>query len=80
MTKGDIHFDLTKNDDWFDIKLLIHWKKGCDKKHCIKDKTYLKEIKIVFNRLNIFNNNFVHVGLGIGPIKTEIKNGTSVYQ
>ena len=39
VTKEDIHFDLTSNDDWFDIKSLIYYNKVCDNKQCIKDET-----------------------------------------
>ena len=36
VTKEDIHFDLTSNDDWFDIKLLIDCKKVWDNTQHIK--------------------------------------------
>ena len=73
MTKEDINFYLTSNDDWFDTKLLIYFKKGCDNKQCIKDKTYWNAAKVVFNKLKIFNTCFVHFGHGIGPIEMELK-------
>ena len=72
MKKEDINLDLIKNDDWFDIKLLIDWNKGCDNNKCIKDETYQNARKIVFKKLMIFSNHFVQFGLGIGPIEMEI--------
>ena len=68
MTKEDIHFSLTKKYDWFDIKLLIDFKKVCDKKLCINDETDQNEIKFVFNKLNTFSTHFLHFGCGIGSI------------
>ena len=73
MNKEDIHFDLTSNDDWVDINLIIDCKNGCDNKQCIKDDTYKNEMKFVFNKLKIFNKHFVQFGRGIGPIEMELK-------
>ena len=73
MTKGDIKFDLTKNDDWFDIRLLIDCKQVCGIKQFIQGETYLNAMKLVFNKLKIFSTQFVHFGLGIGPILIELK-------
>ena len=73
MTTEDIHFYLTKNDDWFDIKLLIDCKKGCDMKQCIQYETYQNEMKPVSKKLNIFSTHFVHFGRGIGTIQIELK-------
>ena len=56
-----------KIDDWFEIKLLIDCKKVCDIKQCIQDETYQNATKIVFKKLKIFSNHFVHFGRGIGP-------------
>ena len=56
---------LTKNDDWFDIKLLIHLKKGCDIKQFIHDETYQNAMIPVFKKLKIFSTHFVHFGRGI---------------
>ena len=69
MTKEDIHFDLTKNDDWFDTKLLIYVYKVCYNKQCIAYETYINAMKFVCEKLNIFSTHFVHFGLGIGPIE-----------
>ena len=73
MTKEDKHFDLTKNDDWFDIKLLFDGKKGCDIKQCIQDETYQNEMKLVFKKLMIFSTHCVQFGRGIGPIEMKLK-------
>ena len=69
MTKEGIHFDLTKNDDWFDIKLLT----DCKIKQCIQDDTYQNAMKLVFKKLNIFSTHFVQIGRGIGPVEIEFK-------
>ena len=79
MTKEDIYFDLTKNDDWFDIKLLIYCKKVCDIKQCIQDDTYQNTIKILFKKLNIFSTHFVHCGRGSGPIAIKINQMEPYY-
>ena len=73
MTKEDINFDLTKNDDWFDIKLLIDSKKLCDIKKFIQDETYRNAMKLLFKKLNIFSNHFLHFGRGIGPVEMKLK-------
>ena len=44
VVKEDIHFDLTKNNYYFDIKLQIDCIKGCDIKQCIQYETYQNEI------------------------------------
>ena len=72
VTKEDIHVDLTKIDEWFDIKLLIDYKKGCDIKQCIQDETYRNATKLVSKKLKIFSTHVVHVGCGIWPIEMEI--------
>ena len=65
---------IDKNDDWFDIKLLIDYKKGYGKKQCIKENKYQNAIKLlVFNNIKIFSTHFVHFGHGIGPIEMELK-------
>ena len=68
VNKEDTYFDMKKNYDWFDIKLLIYCKKVCDNEQCIYYETYRNEMKVVFNKLNIFSTNFVHFGHGIGTI------------
>ena len=73
MTKEDINVDLTKKDDWFDIKLLIDCNKRCDIKKCIQHETYQNTINVLFKTLKIFSTNFVHFGRGIGPIEMELK-------
>ena len=73
MTKEDIHFDLTKNDYWFDIKLLIYYKKGCDIKKCIEDETYQNTMELVSKKLSIFSTHFLDFGCGIIPIEMELK-------
>ena len=40
MTKEYIHFIFQKDDDWFDIKSLIDFKKGCDIKKFVQDETH----------------------------------------
>ena len=75
MTKEGIHFDLTKNDDWFDIKLLT----DCKIKQCIQDDTYQNAMKLVFKKLNIFSTRFVNFGRGIGPIEMERKQMVPQY-
>ena len=72
MNKEDIHFDLTKNDDWFDIKLINDCKKVCNTKQCIQDETYQNAMKSVFKKLKIFSNHFINFGHGIGPIEMEL--------
>ena len=72
MTKEDTHFYL-KNDDWFDIKLLIDCNKGCDKKQCINYETYQNSMKVVFKKRKIFSTHFVHSGRGIGLIEMELE-------
>ena len=69
MTKEDMHFVLTKGDDWFDIKLLIGCNKVCDIKQCIQDETYLNSIKNLLKILNMFSTPFLHFGHEIGPIE-----------
>ena len=69
MTKEDIHFDLTKNDDLFYIKLLIDCNKVCYNKQCIKDETYQTAMEVVFNTIRIFSAHFVHLGRGTGAIE-----------
>ena len=64
---------IDKNDDWFDIKLLIDCNKWRDNKQCIKDDTYQDATEVVSKKFNIFSTNFVHFGRGIGPIETEVK-------
>ena len=66
-------FWFDENDYWFDIKLLIDYKKGCDIKKCTQDETYRNEMKLVFKKIKIFSTNFVHFGHGIGPIEIELK-------
>ena len=68
MTKEDLHFDLTKYYYWFDMKLLIYYKKGFDIKQCIQDETYQNAMKLVFKKLKIFSTHFVQFGRVIGPI------------
>ena len=72
MNKEDIYFDLTKNDDWFDIKLLIDCKQGCDIKQRIQDEPYQNPMKLLFKKPNIFSTYFVHFGRGIGTISIEL--------
>ena len=73
VTKEGIHFDLTKNDDQLDIKLLIDFKKGYHIKQGIHDDTYQNAMKLVFKKHKIFSTHFVHFGRGIGPIEMELK-------
>ena len=63
-----MHFDLTSNDDWLNIKLLIYCNKVCYNKQCIKYDTYRNSMKVVFNKIEIFSTHFLHFGRGIGPI------------
>ena len=58
-----------KNDDWFDIKLIIDCKKGCYIKKCIWDDTHQNAMKTVFKKLNILSNNVLQFVRGIGPIE-----------
>ena len=69
MTKEDVNSYLTKNDYWFDIKLLIDFKNVCDIKKFIQDETHQNSMKVVFKKLKIFSTRFVHFGHGIGPIE-----------
>ena len=55
VTKEDINLYLTKNDDCFDIKWIIDFRKGCDIKHCIQDETHRNEMKLVFKKIKIFS-------------------------
>ena len=64
---------MTKNDDCFDIKLLIDCKERCDNKKYIQEDTYQNSMKLVFNKLKIFSTRFLHFGRVIGPIEMEIK-------
>ena len=73
MTKEDIYFYLTNNDDWFGRKLLIYCKKGCDIKQFIQYETYRNAIKLVCKKLNIFITHFVNFGCGIVPIGIKLK-------
>ena len=73
VTKEDIHHDLRKNNYWFDIKLLIYCKKGCDIIQYIQYETYLNVMKFLFKKLKIFSTHFIHFGRGIGPIEMELK-------
>ena len=79
MTKEDIHFDLTSNDDLFEIKLLIDCNKRCDNKQFVKNKTYQNAKKFVFNKLNIISTHLVHFVHGIGPIVMELKQAEPQY-
>ena len=79
MTKEDINFYLTINDDWFDIKLQIDSKKGCDIKQCIQDETYKNAMKFVMKKPKIFSIYFLHFGCGIEPIELEVKQMESQY-
>ena len=63
---------LTKNDDWFDIKLLIYCKKGYDIKQCIQYETYQNKMKMLFKKLKILSTHYAHFGRGIGPIEREL--------
>ena len=63
---------MTKNDGWFDIKLLIYCKKGCDIKQLIQYETYRNAMIPVFKKLKIFSTHFVHFGRVIGPIELEL--------
>ena len=73
MIKEDIHFDQTKNYDWFYIKLLIYCKKVYDIKQCIQYETYRNSMKLVIKKLKTFSTHFVHFGCGIGDIEFELK-------
>ena len=64
---------MIKNDDWFDIKLLIYCNKVCDNKKYIKHDSNQNSMKVLFNKLKIFSNCFVHFGRGIVPIELELK-------
>ena len=73
MTKEDIHFDLTKNDDWFDIKLLIDCKKLGDIKQFIHDETYQNKMKPL-KKLKIFSTHLYTLDMKLDLLKCNSSN------
>ena len=67
-----MYFDWTKNDYWFEIKILINCKKLCDNKQFIKGEIYQNAMQFLFKKLNIFSPHVLQFGRVIGPIETEL--------
>ena len=65
--------DFTKNQDWFDIKLLVDATgRNPDFEKPMSNQSYAKAIKSVLKELGITSNHFVHIGRVMGPVVLEM--------